>query len=161
MKCQRCTRQATRHITEVLENAQIEDLHLCEGCCEEFLREPLSASTQKKKKKSKKITQQEEPDEVSGHQCPSCGLKFIDYRNTTRLGCANDYQVFREELLPLLESIHGEKQHCGKIPKRFPENRQIQLELSRLRRDLNEAISKEQYETAARLRDDIRRLEAT
>lgn len=160
MKCQRCTRQATRHITEVLENEQVEEVHLCDGCCEEFLKEPLSRSPQKKKKKSKKVAQ-EEPEEIAGHQCPACGLKFIDYRNTTRLGCANDYQVFRDELLPLLDSIHGEKQHSGKIPKRFPENRQIQLELSRLRRELTEAITKEQYETAARLRDDIRRIEAT
>ena len=160
MKCQRCTRQATRHITEVLENDQLEEVHLCDGCCEAFLREPLSTSSHKKKKKSKKVIQ-EESDELAGHQCPSCGLKFIDYRNTTRLGCANDYQVFRDELLPLLESIHGEKQHSGKIPKRFPENRQIQLELSRLRQELTEAITKEEYETAARLRDDIRQLEAT
>ena len=160
MKCQRCTRQATRHITEVLENDQLEEVHLCDGCCEAFLREPLSTSSHKKKKKSKKVIQ-EESDELAGHQCPSCGLKFIDYRNTTRLGCANDYQVFRDELLPLLESIHGEKQHSGKIPKRFPENRQIQLELSRLRQELTEAITKEEYDTAARLRDDIRQLEAT
>jgi len=160
MKCQRCTRQATRHITEVLENDQLEEVHLCDGCCDAFLREPLSASSHKKKKKSKKVIQ-EESDELAGRQCTSCGLKFIDYRNTTRLGCANDYQVFRDELLPLLESIHGEKQHSGKIPKRFPENRHIQLELSRLRRELTEAITKEEYETAARLRDDIRQLEAT
>lgn len=160
MKCQRCTRQATRHITEVLENEQLEEVHLCDGCCDAFLREPLSANSQKKKKKSKKPTQ-EDSDELSGHQCPSCGLKFIDYRNTTRLGCAIDYQVFREELLPLLESIHGEKMHTGKIPKKFPEIKQIQLELARLRRELSDAIAKEQYEFAARLRDDIRRLEAT
>lgn len=160
MKCQRCTRQATRHITEVLENEQVEDVHLCDGCCEAFLREPLGGSAPKKKKKSKKVTQ-EEPEEVAGRQCPSCGLKFIDYRNTTRLGCASDYQVFRDELLPLLESIHGEKQHSGKIPKRFPENRQIQSELARLRQELTEAVAKEQYEAAARIRDDIRRLEAT
>lgn len=160
MKCQRCTRQATRHITEVLENEQVEDVHLCDGCCEAFLREPLGGSAPKKKKKSKKVAQ-EEPEEVAGRQCPSCGLKFIDYRNTTRLGCASDYQVFRDELLPLLESIHGEKQHSGKIPKRFPENRQIQSELARLRQELTEAVAKEQYEAAARIRDDIRRLEAT
>lgn len=160
MKCQRCTRQATRHITEVLENDQIEEMHLCEGCCESFLREPLSPTAPKKKKKSKKPIQ-EDPEEISSRQCSACGLKFIDYRNTTRLGCAHDYQVFREELLPLLESIHGEKQHSGKIPRRFPENRQIQQDLARLRRELTEAVGKEQYEAAARLRDDIRRLETT
>lgn len=158
MKCQRCTRQATRRITEVLENEQVEEINLCDGCCEAFLREPLSGPGPKKKKKAKKAAQ-EEPEEIAGRQCPSCGLKFIDYRNTTRLGCATDYQVFRDELLPLLESIHGEKNHNGKIPKRFPENRQLQVELARLRRDLTEAIAREQYETAARIRDDIRKLE--
>jgi protein arginine kinase activator len=77
------------------------------------------------------------------------------------LGCSHDYQEFRDELLPLLESIHGEKQHTGKVPRRFPENRQIQMELARLRRELGDAVAREQYESAAQLRDDIRRLEAT
>ena len=160
MKCQRCTRQATRHITDVLGYDQVEDVHLCEGCADAYLSEPISANPIKKKKKSKKVAS-EEPEDIANRQCPVCGLKFMDYRNTTRLGCSHDYQEFRDELLPLLESIHGEKQHTGKVPRRFPENRQIQMELARLRRELGDAVAREQYESAAQLRDDIRRLEAT
>jgi protein-arginine kinase activator protein McsA len=35
------------------------------------------------------------------------------------------------------------------------------MELARLRRELGDAVAREQYESAAQLRDDIRRLEAT
>lgn len=93
------------------------------------------------------------------HECPQCGLKFVEFRNTGRLGCAYDYQEFREELLPLLENIHGETKHCGKTPRRLPQSKQAQNELVQLRNRLKQAISKEDYEEAARLRDHIRQLE--
>ena len=105
--------------------------------------------------------QGEESDEpaLSNRECEVCGIKFVDFRNTGRLGCPHDYQEFREELLPLLENIHGETRHCGKTPRRLPQNKQTQSELIQLRNRLKQAITKEDYEEAARLRDRIRILE--
>ena len=62
-------------------------------------------------------------------ECEVCGIKFVDFRNTGRLGCPHDYQEFRDELMPLLENIHGETRHCGKTPRRLPQNKQTQAEL--------------------------------
>jgi protein arginine kinase activator len=67
--------------------------------------------------------------------------------------------VFRDELIPLLENIHGETKHCGKTPRRLPQNKQTQSELIHLRKQLLQAVNKEAYEEAGRLRDAIRRLE--
>jgi protein arginine kinase activator len=92
-------------------------------------------------------------------ECPSCGIKFVEFRNTGRLGCPHDYEEFREELAPLLENIHGETRHCGKTPRRLPQNKQTQSELIQLRNRLKQAVNKEDYEEAARLRDRIRQLE--
>jgi len=83
----------------------------------------------------------------------------VDFRNTGRLGCPHDYEEFREELSPLLENIHGETRHCGKVPRRLPQSKQTQSELLQLRKQLLQAVNKEAYEEAARLRDRIRRLE--
>jgi protein arginine kinase activator len=83
----------------------------------------------------------------------------VEFRNTGRLGCPHDYQEFREELSPLLENIHGETRHCGKTPRRYPQNKQTQSELVQLRNRLKNAVSKEDYEEAARLRDQIKQLE--
>jgi protein arginine kinase activator len=62
-------------------------------------------------------------------------------------------------LTPLLENIHGETRHCGKTPRRLPQNKQTQSELIQLRNRLKQAVTKEDYEEAARIRDRIRSLE--
>jgi protein arginine kinase activator len=157
MKCQKCHNPATLHITEVLENEQFEELHLCEQCANKYLYEPQ----QKGGGKSAGVEQAVEGEETpfSHHECPLCGMKFAEFRNSGRLGCPNDYQEFREELTPLLENIHGETRHCGKTPRRLPQNKQTQSELIQLRNRLKQAITKEDYEEAAKLRDRIRTLE--
>jgi len=83
----------------------------------------------------------------------------VEFRNTGRLGCPQDYRVFRDELVPLLENIHGETRHSGKSPRRAPLSQQIQSELMQLRNKLKNSVNKEDYEEAARIRDRIRKLE--
>jgi protein arginine kinase activator len=158
MKCQKCTKQATLHITEVLAEEQFEELHLCEECAHKYLYEP-------QKKPGKAVGgEAEEGDDVSAlnqKECPVCGVKFVEFRNSGRLGCPHDYQEFREELLPLLESIHGDTKHMGKTPRRLPQTKQTQSELTQLRKQLHQAVTREAYEEAAKLRDQIRQLEET
>lgn len=157
MKCQRCPKQATLHITEVIADDRFDELHLCEQCAHEYLYEP-----QPKKSGKAAESMQEEDEEISAlnaRECPHCGMKFVEFRNTGRLGCPHDYEVFGEELTPLLENIHGDNRHCGKTPRRLPQTRQAQSELTKLRRALQTAVSQEAYEEAARLRDQIRVLE--
>jgi protein arginine kinase activator len=149
------------HITEIISEEQIEDLHLCEECAHKYLHEvQMSPSAVGSTPSS---SSQDDDEEISiglmNRECPVCGLKFIDFRNTGRLGCAHDYDEFREQLAPLLENIHGETRHCGKTPRRLPQNQQTQSELVQLRRQLVQAVNREAYEEAAQLRDRIRRLE--
>jgi protein arginine kinase activator len=157
MKCQKCTKQATLHITEVINEDQFEDLHLCEECANKYLYEP-----QQKGSKSAVAAAGDESDEISAlnqRECPNCGIKFVEFRNSGRLGCPHDYQEFRDELTTLLENIHGETRHCGKSPRRMPRSKQDHSELIQLRKQLHQAVTKEAYEEAARLRDKIRQLE--
>jgi protein arginine kinase activator len=169
MKCQKCSQAATLHITEIISEDNVEELHLCEGCAQKYLYEPNQKSTgikaapgqQSSGHSGGQATSGEEADmpAVLNRECEICGIKFVDFRNTGRLGCPHDYQQFREELLPLLENIHGETKHCGKSPRRLPQSKQTQSELMQLRKQLLQAVNKEHYEEAARLRDRIRRLE--
>ncbi len=156
MKCQKCPKQATLHITEVIAEDQFQELHLCEECANKYLYEP------QQKGGAKAGAEAEEGDDVAAlnqRECPVCGIKFVEFRNTGRLGCPHDYQEFREELTALLENIHGETRHRGKAPRRLPQNKQTQAELIQLRKQLQQAVVKEAYEDAARLRDRIRQLE--
>lgn len=149
MKCQQCPKLAILQITEVHGEGSFEELHLCDECAQKYLYESAP-----KKKKGDGRDSSGSPEK----QCDHCGTKFVDFRNSGRLGCPHDYQAFQAELLPLLESIHSSTRHAGKTPRR-PSQRVRSQELARLRKDLQKAVTSEAYEDAARLRDRIRRLE--
>ena len=160
-KCQKCHNPATLHITEVLAENQFEELHLCEQCANKYLYEPQKGGAKALGGKGVAGAEVREGDEglFNQNECPTCGIKFVEFRNTGRLGCPHDYQAFREELAPLLENIHGEIRHCGKVPRRLPQNKEMQSELIQLRNRLKQAVTKEDYEEAAKIRDRIKTLE--
>ncbi len=159
-KCRRCTKPATLHITE-LKGGETRALHLCENCAKEYLAsvEPGSAADSETELDEAGFAENpvETQDEVA---CSHCGITFKKFRSQGRLGCAHDYEVFRERLIPLLESIHGERQHVGKCPQNQPAVAQRHQEMARLRSELRVAVEAEDYETAARLRDTIRERES-
>lgn len=158
MKCQKCTKSATLHITEVLADDQFEELHLCEECAQKYLYEPQAPP---KKAPAGKTAPLDDDDAgtLNQKQCGVCGVRFVEFRNSGRLGCPHDYTEFVTELIPLLESIHGDSRHAGKTPRRLPQVRHAQAELVKLRKQLQQAVTREDYEEAARLRDRIRQME--
>lgn len=155
MKCQRCSKQATTHITEVLGDGRYEEAHLCEECRKKYLTE---VGSKPKAAPASEPADAAEPA-VAGPVCPNCGLSYTEFRNQGRFGCGHDYDAFKAELLPLLEGIHGELRHVGKAPRRLPKLQSAEVELSALRRDLARLVTEEKYEEAARVRDRIRQLE--
>jgi protein arginine kinase activator len=159
MKCQKCTKAATLHITEVLSDEQFEELHLCEECAQKYLYEPSAEKLEGGKSSGASTAAESDDSGLPNRECPNCGIKFVEFRNSGRLGCPHDYEEFREELTSLLENIHGETRHCGKTPRRQPHNKQAQSELVQLRKQLLKAVNQENYEEAARLRDRIKQLE--
>ncbi len=156
MKCQRCTKAATQHITEVLAPKQVDEVHLCEECAQKFLYESPKISM-----KTETANEDLEDSPAGRAACSVCGIKFVEFRNSGRLGCPHDYTEFRDDLMPLLENIHGDTRHAGKTPRRLPETRLTQGELLQLRKQLLQAVTREAYEEAAQLRDRIRQLETT
>jgi protein arginine kinase activator len=158
MKCQKCPNAATLHITEIVSEEHVEELHLCEVCAHKYLSEPQPKGSGTKLMPPSAADDAEEPVGMN-RECEVCGVKFVDFRNTGRLGCPHDYEVFHDELVQLLENIHGETRHSGKVPRRLPQSKQTQAELMQLRKQLLQAVHKEAYEEAARIRDRIRTLE--
>ena len=159
MKCQSCSSAATVHLTDIV-NGHKKELHLCQQCAEKqqlLKKQEFNLPAILQLLFGQHIGQPN--DELARLTCPSCGIKYMEFRAEGRLGCPNDYQEFKAELQGLLENIHGETRHCGKTPRRLPQNKQTQQELAQLRKQLNQAVNKEAYEEAARLRDRIRQLE--
>lgn len=160
-KCSRCSKPATLHITE-LKDGDVHALHLCESCAKVYLSNVEVGETSDepddlfKQHLESNIEDLEDVDQLT---CPNCDISFKEFRSQGRLGCPHCYEAFAEELIPLLENIHGETQHTGKFPQRAPESSRRQHELIRLRNQLRTAVESESYEEAAQLRDQIHQLQ--
>ena len=160
MVCESCKQQqATVHLTEIV-NDQMTELHLCEACANQKgaqveshfgLSDLLSGLAD--------FSKTQEPEEVSTKACPACGMTYDDFRKVGRLGCAECYATFKRSLGSLLKRIHGSPMHIGKSPARLVKLPKTKMELAELKRRLERAIEQEEFEEAARLRDQIRRME--
>jgi protein arginine kinase activator len=160
VKCQACSSPATVHLTDIVDG-QKRVRHLCQKCAEgqQLVKQEeinLPAILQAL------IGQHVGPlsDELSRLKCPACGIRYMEFRNSGRLGCPHDYHVFRNGLEPLLERIHRATSHEGKAPRRRADGAR-HAEVIELRRRLRQAVEAEAYEEAARIRDLLRTKEAT
>ena len=162
MVCELCKQvQATVHLTEII-NDQMSELHLCEACANHKgaqveshfgLSDLLSGLADFGKT-------QEPEGEASTKACPNCGMTYDDFRKVGRLGCSECYTAFKRSLTSLLKRIHGSPIHVGKAPIRLIKPSKVaKTELLELKKGLERAIEEEAFEEAARLRDQIRRLE--
>jgi len=159
--CQICKKnQATVHLTEIIKDKKRE-IHLCEECAAKKGVAFKSTSFTISDLVSGLVNTQaaQEIAKMSQIKCPICGLSYLEFRQHGRLGCATDYTVFKEGLMPLLEKIHGDTEHLGKIPKSPGDSREVSRELLELRQELRRAIDQEDYEKAAELRDRIQQME--
>ncbi|HEX8371362.1 MAG TPA: UvrB/UvrC motif-containing protein [Chthoniobacterales bacterium] len=99
------------------------------------------------------------PGETADGQCPTCGFTQADFKKTGRLGCSDCYETFATQLQPLLAGMHKGTRHVGKIPSRQFREVEISNRLTDLRNTLQKSVEEEDYELAAKLRDEIRQLQ--
>jgi protein arginine kinase activator len=92
--------------------------------------------------------------------CELCGSTFSDFQKDGKTGCPECYKTFDEELKSTIRSIHGNVKHIGRAPAKFRKNQEKVNELKSLKAELANAITEENFELAATLRDKIRALES-
>ena len=182
MQCQQCDKQAVFHITE-LETGEVRELHLCEDHARVYLNQSEAAQEGEEKPAgsglSGSLAVGQTADELAlldKKACPMCGITFFEFRNQGRLGCPHDYVQFEKELEPLIANIHGMIEHTGRRPSRgatagsagaegaaagasLPEGTDELTGVICLRREMKEAISREDYEKASEHRDSIKAIE--
>ena len=161
--CERCgERPASVHLTQVV-NGQKSVQHLCEHCAIAMGTFPvggpwhvghLLGSLMPPPNREAPA----EPERV-GPRCPHCGWTAPLFQQTGRFGCDRCYEAFQPHLGDLVRRIHGSTEHRGKIPARVGGGLRRQQTLNALRAELSQAVEAEAFEEAARLRDQIRRLE--
>lgn len=164
MKCDNCNKSATVHLTEIKGGKKIEK-HLCEQCAAQNEGYPVKSHMPINELLTNFVMAHSGMPKETAGGCDQCGITWAEFRQSGLLGCQNDYSVFEKDLAPLLQRAHeGATHHLGKVPARrggsgVPAKRQ--LDLVRLRKELGKAVEAEDYERAAKLRDQIRQAEAT
>ena len=158
MVCQHCGENpATFHLTK-LENSELVSQDFCEQCAtalghtNEVALPSMLANV---------VAQAARGRAHTGLTCPHCGLTFDEFRRKGRFGCPMDYEVFAEPIDAMLRNMHDNRtRHRGRQPRgRIDQRIAVGERLLHLRRELGEAVESEQYEDAARLRDEINRIE--
>jgi protein arginine kinase activator len=166
MQCQRCgERPAVIHLTTIVDNTHTEQ-HLCEACAAQqgiqteasLAKFPVGDLLGSLSKGS--ATQLPAVDATT--RCEACGATLQDFRDTGRLGCAQCYETFESSLRTLLRRVHGASRHMGE-PYVTPgsgdptaEDPEGIPDLAAVREQLRRAVEAENFELAARLRDQIR-----
>lgn len=171
MICNKCKKnEANVFYTEII-GGEKKEQHLCEECALEY-----TSFQSNNTKGNKELTlgnllstilgnyyssegngTKKEPNEPT---CKSCGTKYSEFLKIGRFGCCDCYDTFYNALNKSLISIHGSNVHVGKKPKGFVSRTQKLIdelsEVDKLSLRLQDAIEKEEFEEAAKLRDRIR-----
>jgi protein arginine kinase activator len=92
-------------------------------------------------------------------ECPQCGTSLEDLQENEKAGCPECYTVFRSQIDFILHEYTDTIVHRGKYPEKLRAYKAILIDKEVLKKKLTEAVKREEYETAARLRDRIRELE--
>jgi protein arginine kinase activator len=95
-------------------------------------------------------------------RCPTCGTSFEEVVRTGMMGCADCYGVFYDKLKPSLSRIHGRATHVGKsgvAQITAAESPKLEDTLTKLKNELKEAVDTQNFELAAKLRDEINAIE--
>ena len=172
MLCQNCGKnEANTHIKQII-NGDTAESHLCSECANHLgYSDMFSGFDFSLSDFFGGFLSDVMPGHLIGDvkRCEKCGASFNDIVREGRVGCANCYRTFYDRLQPTLQRIHGRTRHTGKSSgsagahapvqeKTAEELREEKIEA--LRRQMDEAVAEQNFEQAAKLRDEIRGLEA-
>ena len=167
MMCEDCgVRPAKFHLVTVINGDRVER-NLCPACMAKHQKQIPGidfsnlAGILNSILENKNTEEQAKKDaEYENVVCDQCGMTYLEFQKCGMLGCANCYQAFKTPLTALLQRVHGNTQHAGRVPGGMHSGTSIRMNIDRLKQKLQKAIDDEEYEQAARLRDAIRALSA-
>ncbi|MGI6084196.1 MAG: UvrB/UvrC motif-containing protein [Acetivibrionales bacterium] len=153
--CQICKqREATVYFTQIINGVKTK-MSVCSKCAgtdgikinlNSLITGLLSIQNQEIREGAKQLN------------CDRCGLTIEEFNSTGRMGCNKCYEVFFGPMQQLLNRIHGNTHHRGKVPKKYASKQLTDVQIEELRRELDECIKTEAYERAAEIRDRIKEL---
>lgn len=172
--CQICKKTpATIHLTDIHNNVK-KEVHLCEKCANDKgfnfqttanLPQLLGLAAKKaqtlKAGTKSKPAPAPSPAPAEDPQCPQCGLRWSQFTERGRLGCANDYKAFDALLRQLISDQiaphvkNQEQMHFGKAPGPQRLEDETAVAVRSLEKRLRQAVAEENYEAAAALKNEL------
>ncbi len=163
MLCTKCNLRIGKIEIQRNEDGQTVNYILCDQCAKTFEDYDLETSFSDNDLLTSLIESvQRSPLQVSyilTTTCSSCGMTYGSYRKTGRVGCSKCYDAFKEKITPLVQELHRSAVHVGLSPKNYNDYETVKRKIMSLKTELKNAISKEKFEIAAGLRDEISELE--
>jgi len=172
MLCDKCKKNEARvYYTEII-NGEKTEQHLCEECATEYTSFQMGTPIM-----NQELTLGSLLSTILGNyggaaqgkgsvekelHCDKCGMTYSEFMKVGRFGCERCYESFQSILDNSIKSIQGADTHTGKKPKNFETNTEKLVkelsEIDKLTIQLQDAVEKEEFEEAVRLRDRIREL---
>lgn len=174
MLCEVCNKnEATIHYTEVI-NGVKNERHLCGECMQE-LNGNLDGEFPFAKLIRGMLEAHLRNGEIGANptkhiSCPKCQMTYNEFIKVGKFGCAECYGVFGPLITDHIKKIQGDITHKGKKYRRYEEEASLQMEqvveephnakdeIAILEQKLQKALKIEDYEAAAKLRDEIKKL---
>lgn len=99
--------------------------------------------------------------QAAERRCPDCNLTFREFAANGMAGCPKCYETFAKELEPTITRVHGNSLHSGRVPAKFREKADMKKKIELLETEQKNAIRDENYERAAEIRDELKKLRGT
>ena len=163
MLCNVCKQnEAKVHLTKIVGD-KMQKVDLCEDCSKEKgVDDPTSYSLADallgQATADLAAVAESEPSVEAGVKCPTCGYSQADFKKAGRFGCSDCYATFGEGLEGMLKTMHKGTRHTGKVPAALQQSRVEAQKQKQLQKRLEKAIAEENFEEAAQLRDEIKRM---
>lgn len=161
MMCEVCRQKSANVVFKTITDGQVATRAMCMDCAQNLQQdmyrvflalgltpgEPATPSRQQEAEKADAPV-----TEMPNYLCASCGRPFDSLDEHTMAGCAHCYDAMEKELGDMLEGDKAVRKPDQPMQARDPETSKQELKYKLL-----EAVMKEDFETAALLRDEIAR----
>lgn len=176
MLCQNCNNnEANVRYTQII-NGEKKEMFLCDKCSKELgidnmkLSLPIDFSSffgdLLNEYDSSFMPLLQKPNEL---KCDKCNMTYNEFMELGKFGCDNCYDAFSRRIDTILKRLQGSNRYSG---RKAEENEEIQNEVVReeetsskeeiiqkLKLQLKQLVQEEKYEEAAKVRDEIKKLE--
>ncbi|MDR3254697.1 MAG: UvrB/UvrC motif-containing protein [Synergistaceae bacterium] len=179
MLCSNCGKREVEVLIKQVVNNEVHNLNLCRACAEElgFISPDIPSITISfslgdaeplDHRKPRRMRLEKKDNAYDALLCSACGMEYSEFRSSGVLGCPECYESFRFPLGARFQREQGAESHWSgsetfaeigvlrdigetEITRRVRDERLANID--RLRHEIQDAVSREEYERAAELRN--------